>query len=157
MNAHVFQKICVLKQIQLKKPEIQLVETKSDNLQTKLKCFVNSDNERTKCKTGYYPKVESKDIKYWACGSKCEGKQYLTTTSCKCACIKESECSNFRPSKKEENELVKYKISFKTNNNSYLKAYYTRIDAKGTTITTNEIFNIEIKNRDKKQVSLKTY
>ena len=64
VNAHVFQKICVLKQIQLKNLNTS-VETKSDNLQTKLKCFVG-DNERTKCKTGYYPGVESKDIKYQA-------------------------------------------------------------------------------------------
>lgn len=48
----------------------------------------------SKCNSGYRPIVQSKNIKWWACGSECKGGNYLTDTACRCACIPEADCND---------------------------------------------------------------
>ena len=38
------------------------------------------------CNDGYY--LPNNDVNYWECGSNCVGGEYLTNSSCGCACVK---------------------------------------------------------------------
>ena len=55
-----------------------------------IKCY---DSEI--CNIGYKGIIPDNQMKWWACGEKCEGGRNFTDGTCNCACISEKECSGY--------------------------------------------------------------